>query len=166
MTPRSYSLVMDMENGYGRSNDDEDDSKYRRPIHVIRWKRYSRGFYLAGFVVCLVVVLFILMLRVANGTDMDSTASSSVTGDETYKLMVVADLDTNSREKDDKKGKWKTILKKAELRRKELTPGLAITSDKGESVVAEDAVDLYENIDEYFILLTDKKLISAQAFYP
>ena len=50
--------------------------------------------------------------------------------------------------------------------RKELTPGLAITSDKGESVVAEDAVDLYENIDEYFILLTDKKLISAQAFYP
>lgn len=119
MTPRSYSLVMDMENGYGRSNDDEDDSKYRRPIHVIRWKRYSRGFYLAGFVVCLVVVLFILMLRVANGTDMDSTASSSVTGDETYKLMVVADLDTNSREKDDKKGKWKTILKKAELRRKE-----------------------------------------------
>ena len=93
MTPRSYSLVMDMENGYGRSNDDEDDSKYRRPIHVIRWKRYSRGFYLAGFVVCLVVVLFILMLRVANGTDMDSTASSSVTGDETYKLMVVADLE-------------------------------------------------------------------------
>ena len=33
-----------------------------------------------------------------------------------YKLMIVADLDTNSREKDDKKGKWKSYLKKAELR--------------------------------------------------
>ena len=120
MTPRSYSLVMDMENGYGRSNDDEDYSKYRRPIHAIRWKRYSRGFYLAGLVVCVVVMVVILLFQFMNGTDMESVLSSnSVTGDDTYKLMVVADLDTASREKDDKKGKWKTILKKAELRRQE-----------------------------------------------
>ena len=42
---------------------------------------------------------------------------------------------------------------------KKLIHGLAITSEKSESIVAEDSVDLYEDIDEYFILLTDKKFI-------
>ena len=36
-----------------------------------------------------------------------------------FKLMIVADLDKSSREKDDKKGKWRSILKKGELRRED-----------------------------------------------
>ena len=34
---------------------------------------------------------------------------------------------------------------------------LAIASDKGETTMPEDATELYDDIEDYFILLTDKK---------
>lgn len=46
-----------------------------------------------------------------------STAKMSLNlGENTYKLMIVSDLDKKSRVMNDKKGKWKSYLKKAELR--------------------------------------------------
>lgn len=120
MTPRSYSLNKDMEYGYGIATDDEDDSKYRRPAGIMRWKRYSHGLYLCGLLVCLVVLLYLVISRAISVIDMKALPSSTSPSQEnTFKLMIVADLDKASRVKDDKKGKWKTVLKKAELRRKE-----------------------------------------------
>lgn len=38
---------------------------------------------------------------------------------------------------------------------------LAIASDKGETTMPEDATELYDDIEDYFILLTDKKCFAA-----
>ena len=96
---------------------DGDKVKSKMPTILMKWKRYSHSVYLVGLVLSTVVLGYFCLSYVLNAIDNKSIRRSALNlGENTYKLMIVADLDTNSREKSDKKGKWKSYLKKAELR--------------------------------------------------
>lgn len=113
--PRQSPFGSDIEYGNSKSEGDEDNSKYKRPHFLLVWRRYSRGFSFLGLVFCLVYLLYLGVVYV--GSNMDEPLSVSESIPDSFKLMIVADLDKDSRVKDDKKGKWRSILKKGELRR-------------------------------------------------
>ena len=92
-------------------------SKRKSPSFMMKWKRYSRSVYLLGLVVSSIFLLFLCIIYILNSIDNHTIHRASLNlGENVYKLMIVADLDQKSREIDDKKGKWKSYLKKAELR--------------------------------------------------
>ena len=92
-------------------------------------RKYCRGWN-KSFLICVtllvVCVCFILfksftpagvnLVRMANvDDDIDDTPADA----KSFKLMIIADLDKKSRDPQDKKGKWNSILKRGELRRKD-----------------------------------------------
>lgn len=119
-TPRQNAIDGDIEFGNSKSGNDEDDSKYKRPSFLMRWRQYSRGIYSIGLVICILYFLYLGTVYIGNSpTQLQSIHTTTSSLPSTFKLMVVADLDKMSRVSDDKKGKWRSILKKAELRRTE-----------------------------------------------
>lgn len=119
-TPRQNAIDGDIEFGNSKSGNDEDNSKYKRPSFLMRWRQYSRGIYSIGLVICILYFLYLGTVYIGNSpTQLQSIHTTTSSLPSTFKLMVVADLDKMSRVSDDKKGKWRSILKKAELRRTE-----------------------------------------------
>ena len=119
-TPRLVSKVSDIEDGLQNVLSDDDNSKSKRPIFIVRWRQYSRGIYTIGLVITLLILLYFGVVYVSAQESVSHSAQSySPSKQQTYKLMIVADLDKASRVKDDKKGKWRSLLKKAEVRRDE-----------------------------------------------
>lgn len=119
-TPRQNAIDGDIEFGNSKLGNDEDNSKYKRPSFLMRWRQYSRGIYSIGLVICILYFLYLGTVYIGNSpTQLQSIHTTTSSLPSTFKLMVVADLDKMSRVSDDKKGKWRSILKKAELRRTE-----------------------------------------------
>ena len=119
-TPRQNAIDGDIEFGNSKSETDEDNSKYKRPSFLVRWRQYSRGIYSIGLVLCILYLLYLGIVYIGSApTQLHSLHTEMPNLPNSFKLMVVADLDKLSRVPDDKKGKWRSILKKGELRRAE-----------------------------------------------
>lgn len=114
---RSYPNLSDLETARTDYQSEEEKPKYKVPSRRMKWRRYSRSVYLCGLIISSISLFYLCILYVLNKIDENSVSRSSLNlGEDTYKLMIVADLDKKSREQDDEKGKWKSYLKKAELR--------------------------------------------------
>ena len=116
----SHSPLQDVEYGLATTEREDDNSKRKGRNKWILWKRYSKGVYLLGILLCCCFLLYCLLVRLFSYSVFNKKSSSFVPSENRFfKLMIVADLDKSSREKDDKKGKWRSILKKGELRRED-----------------------------------------------
>ena len=78
-------------------------------------KKYPVACFAIGIVSCVVVVYFLLSSVSSFITTSNLRFDALKSG--IYDLLIVADLDKKSRVKDVPKGKWKSIMKKGELRR-------------------------------------------------
>ena len=109
---------LDMEVGFPIMVLEEDNSKSKRRNKWMLWKRYSKAIYLFGIIVCCCSLLYWLYVYLCNYSLSSQLKAFSLNRETTaFKLMIVADLDKESRVKDDKKGRWRSILKKGELRK-------------------------------------------------
>ena len=114
---RSYPSLKDLENANENYDEEEKKVKNKSPSTRMKWKRYSRSVYLLCLLISSFFLLYFCLVFCLNKIDMKNVKQVSLKlDDNTYKLMIVADLDKDSKVVDNKKDKWRSLLKKAELR--------------------------------------------------
>lgn len=114
------SSPLDMEVGFPMMVLEDDNSKRKGRNKWMLWKRYSKAVYLFGICVCCCLLFYWFCIFLSNYSLSSQLRQFSLNREtDSFKLMIVADLDKDSRVKDDKKGRWRSILKKGELRKQE-----------------------------------------------
>ena len=109
-----------MEVGFPMMVLEDDNSKRKGRNKWMLWKRYSKAVYLFGICVCCCLLFYWFCIFLSNYSLSSQLRQFSLNREtDSFKLMIVADLDKDSRVKDDKKGRWRSILKKGELRKQE-----------------------------------------------
>ena len=112
------SSPIDMEGGFPIMVLEDDNSKQKGRNKWMLWKRYSKSIYLFGICICCCSLLYWFYIYLCSYSIVTQSKGSSLNREaNSFKLMIVADLDKDSRVKDDKKGSWRSILKKGELRK-------------------------------------------------
>ena len=103
---RSYPSLKDLENANENYDEEEKKVKNKSPSTRMKWKRYSRSVYLLCLLISSFFLLYFCLVFCLNKIDMKNVKQVSLKlDDNTYKLMIVADLDKDSKVVDNKKGK-------------------------------------------------------------
>ncbi|KAK8790034.1 hypothetical protein WA158_006814 [Blastocystis sp. Blastoise] len=109
-------------------SDNEDDRYVNKPKKFCRW-RFNKKFLICAalFVACLLFIVYknmndagsLSFRNISKYIDEEEEEDTTPADAKEFKLMIISDLDKKSRDSEDKKGKWNSILKRGTLTRDE-----------------------------------------------